>query len=70
MDKYISQSWNKIIKTIRNNKQKKWLYSNFEGYIVSKIEQKCKEKGRLTISSLLNKDFNYQPSSADFKGVF
>lgn len=73
MDKYISQSWNKVIKTIRINKQKKWLYSNFEGQIVSKIKQNCKfyiEKERLTILSLLNKEFNYQPSNADFKGVF
>ena len=70
---HINQSWNKVIKTISINSQKKWLHPNFEGHILSEIGQNskyCKDKGRLTISSLLNKDFNYQPSSADFKGVF
>ena len=70
---HINQSWNKVIKTISINSQKKWLHSNFEVHILSKIKRFCKcckDKGRLIIFSLLNKDFNYQPSSADFKGVF
>lgn len=68
-----SQSWNKQIETIHNKLQMQWFYPNFEGLIVSKIKhfcKYCKGEGRLIVISLSNKEFNYQPSSADFKGVF